>query len=119
MVSAVVLAAVGLFGIIAHAVARRTREIGIRIALGADPAALTRAILTQSARLVVVGCAIGLVTAYAAGSALTKIVYGVSATDPVSLAVSVVPLFATALPASAVPVRRALRVDPMDTLRAE
>lgn len=119
MVSAVVLAAVGLFGIIAHAVARRTREIGIRIALGADPAALTRAILTQSARLVVVGCAIGLVTAYAAGSAPTKIVYGVSATDPVSLAVSVVPLFATALPASAVPVRRALRVDPMDTLRAE
>ena len=119
MVSAVVLAAVGLFGIIAHAVARRTREIGIRIALGADPAALTRAILTQSARLVVVGCAIGLVTAYAAGSAPPKIVYGVSATDPVSLAVSVVPLFATALPASAVPVRRALRVDPMDTLRAE
>ena len=118
-VLAVVLAAVGLFGIIAHAVARRTREIGIRMALGADPAALTRTIVMQSARLVVAGCAIGLVTAYAAGSALTKIVYGVSATDPVSLVLSVVLLFATALLASVVPVRRALRVDPMDTLRAE
>jgi len=118
-VLAVVLAGVGLFGIIAHAVARRTREIGIRVALGADPAALTRAIVTQSARLVGVGCAIGLVTAFAAGSALTKIVYGVSATDPLSLAVSVVLLLAIALLASVVPVRRALRVDPMDTLRAE
>src|SRR5205814_5992709 len=116
---AVVLAAVGLFGIIAHAVARRTREIGIRVALGADPSALTRAIVSQSARLVALGCAIGLVTAYAAGSTLTKIVYGVSATDPASLAVSVVLLFAVALLASVIPVRRALRVDPMDTLRAE
>jgi hypothetical protein len=118
-VLAVILAAVGLFGIIAHAVARRTREIGIRVALGANPVALTRAIVSQSARLVALGCAIGLVTAYAAGSTLTKIVYGVSATDPASLAVSVVLLFAVALLASVIPVRRVLRVDPMDTLRAE
>jgi len=118
-VLAVLLAAVGLFGIIAHAVARRTREIGIRVALGADPATLTRAIVAQSVHLAALGCAIGLVTAYAAGSALTKIVYGVSATDPAALGVAVVVLVAIALLASVIPVRRALRVDPMDTLRSE
>jgi len=73
----------------------------------------------DSVRLAAVGCAIGLVTAYGAGSALTKLVYGVSATDPAALGVSVVLLFAIALLASVIPVRRALRVDPMDTLRAE
>jgi putative ABC transport system permease protein len=116
---AVGLSAVGLFGIVAFAVARGTREIGIRVALGADSAALTRAILGQSLKLVAVGCAIGLLGAYGAARALTALVYGVSATDPVALGGAVLLLAVVALAASAVPVRRALRIDPMDTLRAE
>jgi putative ABC transport system permease protein len=116
---AVALAAVGLFGIIAHAVTRRTREIGIRVALGAEPAALARTIVGQSVRLVVVGCAIGLVAAKTAGSLLSKLVYGVNGTDLLALGGSVAILVAIALGASVIPVRRALRVDPMEALRSE
>jgi putative ABC transport system permease protein len=118
-VLAVGLAAVGLFGIVAFAVARRTREIGIRVALGADPAVLTRTILGQSLRLVAVGCAIGVLGAFGATRGLTALVYGVSPTDPAALGGAVVLLTAVALAACAVPVRRALRVDPTDALRAE
>jgi ABC-type antimicrobial peptide transport system permease subunit len=116
---AVVLAAVGLFGIIEHAVARRTREIAIRVALGADPAVLTRTILQQSLRLLLVGCAVGLVAAYLAGHGLTTILYGVQPMDPLALGFAMVVLTAIALGASALPVRRALQVDPMETLRSE
>ncbi|HEY2851484.1 MAG TPA: ADOP family duplicated permease [Gemmatimonadaceae bacterium] len=116
---AVVLAAVGLFGIIEHAVARRTREIAIRVALGADPAVLTRTILRQSLRLLVVGCGVGLATAYAAGRGLTTFLYGVQPLDPVALGIAITVLTAIALGASALPVRHALRVDPMETLRSE
>lgn len=116
---AVVLAAVGLFGIVAFAVARRTREIGIRVALGADPMMLTRTILGRSLRLVAVGCAIGLVGAYASARALTALLYQVSPTDPVALGGAIALLTAVALAASAIPVRRALRIDPTETLRAE
>ena len=116
---AVALSAIGLFGIVAFAVARRTREIGIRVALGADPSRLTRTILGQSLWLVACGCAIGLVGAYAASRALTTLVYGVSPTDPVALAGAVGFLALVAIAASAIPVRRALLVDPVDTLRAE
>ena len=116
---AVALAAVGLFGIVAFSVARRTREIGIRVALGADPAALTRTILGQSLRLVAAGCALGLLGAFVAAQALRALVYEVSPTDPVALGGAVMLLTVVALAASAVPVRRALRVDPTDTLRAE
>ncbi|HEY5059886.1 MAG TPA: FtsX-like permease family protein, partial [Gemmatimonadaceae bacterium] len=101
------------------AVARRTREIGIRVALGADAAALTRAILGQSLKLVAVGCAIGLLGAYCASRALTTLVYSVSPTDPVALGGAVVLLAVVALAASAVPMRRALSIDPTQTLRAE
>jgi putative ABC transport system permease protein len=118
-VLAVALAAVGLFGIIAHLVARRTREIGIRVALGADPVALTKTIVGQSVRLVGLGCGLGLVAAYAAASTLAKVVPGVSGTEPVALIGSVMILIITAVSASVIPVRRALRVDPIDTLRIE
>jgi putative ABC transport system permease protein len=116
---AVALAAVGLFGIIAHTVARRTREIGIRVALGADSAGVTRMVLTQTIRLVVVGCGVGLVSAYAARSTLSTVVYGLTGTDPLALGGSVLIVLVVALCASVVPVRRALRVDPMNALRAE
>jgi putative ABC transport system permease protein len=116
---AVALAAVGLFGIIAHTVARRTRDIGIRVALGADSAGVTRLILAQSLRLVVVGCGIGLVTAYAVRSTLSTVVFGLTGVDPLALGGAVVVVLVIALCASIIPVRRAVRVDPMDTLRSE
>ena len=116
---AVLLAAVGLFGILAHAVARRNREIGIRIALGADPIRLTRSILRQTLQLVVVGCLFGLATTFAASRMLTTLVFGVRPVDPAALGAALVVLLVIGLTASVIPVRRALGVDPMDTLRAE
>jgi predicted permease len=116
---ALVLTAVGLFGIVAFAVARRTREIGIRVALGADPASLTRSILGQSLTLAAIGCAIGLAGAYAAARGLSSLVYHVRPTDPVSFSGAVVLMIVVATTAAALPVRQALRVDPADTLRAE
>ena len=116
---AVALAAVGLFGIIAHTVARRTREIGIRVALGADASGVTRMILAQSARLLAIGCGVGIVVAYAVRSTLSTVVFGLTGTDPLALGGSVVVVLIVALGASIIPVRRALRVDPMDTLRTE
>jgi ABC-type antimicrobial peptide transport system permease subunit len=114
---AVVLAAIGLFGIVSFAVTRRTREIGIRVALGAEPATLIRTILGQTARLVAVGSGIGVIGAFAAGQALTAILYGVRPNDPAALAAAVVLLGVIALVASAIPVRRALRIDPTEALR--
>jgi predicted permease len=118
-VLAVSLAAVGLFGIIAHSVARRTREIGIRVALGADTAGVTRMILSQTIRLVAVGCGLGIVAAYGARSMLSTVVHGLTGTDPAALGGSIVIILIVALCASVIPVRRAIRVDPMDTLRTE
>jgi ABC-type antimicrobial peptide transport system permease subunit len=100
-------------------VARRTRDIGIRVALGADSAGVTRLILAQSLRLVVVGCGIGLVTAYAVRSTLSTVVFGLTGVDPLALGGAVVVVLVIALCASIIPVRRAVRVDPMDTLRSE
>jgi putative ABC transport system permease protein len=116
---AIVLAAVGLFGIVAFGVTRRTREIGIRVTLGADPAALARMILGQTVRLVGIGCVIGLVGAFAASRGLESLVYGVSATDPLSIIGAIVLLAIIGVVASAFPVRRALGVDPTVALRAE
>lgn len=116
---ALLLAAVGLFGILAHAVARRTREIGIRIALGADPIRLTKSILRQSLQLVVIGCIFGVASTLAAARLLTTLVFGVKPMDPGALGAAMVVLLLIAVTASVVPVRRALRVDPMDALRAE
>jgi ABC-type antimicrobial peptide transport system permease subunit len=116
---AVLLAAVGLFGILAHAVARRTREIGIRIALGADPARLTRSILRQSLQLVVVGCLLGLLITLGAARLLTVLVFDVRPLDPAGLGAAIVVLLFIALLAAAIPVRRAIRIDPMNTLRTE
>jgi putative ABC transport system permease protein len=116
---ALLLTAVGLFGIVAFAVARRTREIGIRVALGADPASLTRSILGQSLKLAAIGCAIGLAGAYGAARGLSALVYHVPPTDPVSFGGAVALMTVVAVIAAAFPVRQALRVDPTDSLRAE
>jgi ABC-type antimicrobial peptide transport system permease subunit len=113
------LTAVGLFGIVAFAVARRTREIGIRVALGADPASLARAILGQSLKLAAVGCAIGLAGSYAAARGLSALVFHIRPTDPLSLGGAIALMTIVAVTAAAFPVREALRVDPVETLRSE
>jgi putative ABC transport system permease protein len=116
---AVALAAVGLYGVIAYAVTQRTREIGVRVALGADPRAVMRLVLTDSARLVLLGGVLGLVGAYAVTRGLATFLYQLSPTDPLAFGGAVLVLVTVALSASLVPVRRAIRVDPVDALRAD
>jgi len=116
---ALLLTAIGLFGIIAFAVSRRTREIGIRVALGANAATLTRSILGHSLKLAAVGCAMGLAGAYSAARGLSSLVYHVRPTDPTSVVAAIGLMAIVAVAAAAVPVRQALSIDPADTLRTE
>ena len=115
-----VLASVGLYGVLAYAVSRRVREIGVRMALGASPPQVLRVVLTQSMMLVGVGVAIGLALAMVATKPLASFLSSrVSVTDPITLGAVVVVLGMTGLAAAFVPARRALRVDPMTALRYE
>lgn len=116
---ALVLSAVGLYGVISYTAQTRTREFGIRLALGAPPAELLRLVMRQGAALAAVGLSIGLAVALAASRVLSTLLFGVSPTDvPTFLAVSGL-LLIVALAASAVPARRAVKVDPIETLRQE
>jgi len=113
------LAAVGLYGVLAYSVARRTREIGIRMALGAQIADVTRLILRQGLVLVAVGGVIGIAVALATGRVLRAYLFGVSSTDPVTFIAVGLLLGAVALFACWLPARRATRVNPMEALRYE
>ena len=114
---ALLLAAVGLYGVLAHAVAQRRGEIGIRIALGATPRQVTRLVVGQGVVLAMIGGAIGLIGSWWATRIVVKLLYGVTRTDPLSFAIGVVVLLGAALVACRVPARRALRVNPVDALR--
>jgi putative ABC transport system permease protein len=116
---ALVVSAAGLYAIIAYAVTQRTREIGVRIALGADQVAVARLVLGDSARLVTVGGCLGLLGAYAGTRVLGSFLYQVGPTDPTALGGAVLLLTVVALIATLVPMRRALRIDPMDALRTD
>jgi ABC-type antimicrobial peptide transport system permease subunit len=116
---ALLLAAVGLYGVIAYSVAQGTREIGIRMALGARPADVRRLVLSGGMKLAAVGLAVGLAGGLALGRVMQGILYGVSATDPFSFASAAVVLLGAAILASFLPARRATRVDPMLALRVE
>ena len=116
---ALVLACVGLYGIMAYNVARRTREIGIRMALGAEKRDVLRLVVGQGFRLVIIGLSVGVVGALGVTRFLSSLLYGVRPTDPLTfIAVSLI-FTAVALLASYVPARRAMRVDPMVALRYE
>jgi len=116
---ALVVAAAGLYGIIAYAVSQRTREIGVRVALGADSTAVARLVLGDSVRLLTAGCGVGLVSVYATSRLLSGFLYEVRPTDPTALLAAVALLAIVAFIATLVPIRRALGVDPMDALRAD
>jgi len=113
------LAAIGLYGVLAYSVARRTREIGIRMALGAQIGDVIRLILGQGLVLVAVGGVIGITVALAAGRVLRAYLFGVSSTDPVTFVAVALLLAAVALFACWLPARRAAKVDPMAALRCE
>ena len=116
---ALVLAAIGIYGIISYAVKRRTREIGIRMALGARPADVQRLVVGQGMRMAVIGLAVGVVAALATTRLMSRLLYGVSATDPVTFAVIALLLVGVAFVASWVPARRALAMDPTTSLRSD
>ena len=116
---ALVLAAIGIYAIMSYAVAARTREIGIRIALGAQRQSVVRMVVGQVIRLVIAGAAIGLAGALAVGRLIASVLVGTQPTDPRAL-LSVSLLLATvALVAAYLPARRASRIDPVIALRGE
>ncbi len=117
--AALSLAAVGLFGVMAAAVRQRTREIGVRIALGATPARVSGLVLGRALVIAGAGAVVGLLAALASTRALQSLLYSVSPTDPLTLAVVLVLLLFVAMLAAYLPARRAQRVDPIVALRAE
>ncbi len=116
---ALLLALSGIYGVIGHAVAQRTREIGIRMALGAARQDVLRLILGEGGKLALAGVAIGLGASYLITQFLRSLLYGITPTDPLTFTVVALLLLATALVACWIPARRASRVDPMIALRAE
>jgi predicted permease len=116
---ALVLAGVGLYGVIAYSVSRRTREIGIRVALGARPAAVVSLIMRQGLTVAAVGLTLGTLLAIAATRALAGMLYGVSLADPIAWLTAGAALLGAATLANLLPARRAARVDPSVALRSE
>jgi putative ABC transport system permease protein len=113
------LAAIGIYGVTAYAVSRRTREIGIRIALGADSAMVIRLVLKQGLVLAGIGIALGLAIAAAGSRLLESLLFGISGLDPLTFGATCVLFAAVTLVASYIPARRASSVDPMRALRNE
>jgi ABC-type antimicrobial peptide transport system permease subunit len=111
------LASVGLYGVMAYSVNRRQRELGLRMALGAEQAEVLRLVLRQGMTLVGIGIAVGLVISLLVGRALSRMLFGISAADPISLAGASVILIAVAALACYFPARSASQVDPMVALR--
>ena len=118
-VLALVLAAVGIYGVMSHVVAGRTREIGLRMALGAQFADVRGLILRQGMLLAAIGSGVGLIIAFGGARLMKSLLYGVSASDPVTFSFVAMVLLGVALLACWIPARRATRIDPMIALRAE
>ena len=118
-VLAAILTLVGLYGLIAYTVTRRTNEIGIRMALGADRTAIARLILRETSVLLAIGAAVGVVLALAGGRAASTLLFGVRPYDPLALLLALLALAAIAFIASYAPARRATRIEPVTALRTD
>jgi putative ABC transport system permease protein len=116
---ALAMSCLGLYGVVSYMVSQRTRELGVRVALGATRASVMRLVVGHGARLVVIGIVSGLVVAYFAVRILGTQLYGVQATDTATFGLVALGLAAVALIAAAIPSRRATRVDPIIAMRAE
>ena len=116
---AVVMTAIGLFGVIAYTVSQRTHEIGVRMALGARRSDVLRIVMSQGLRLTAIGLGIGLCVAFGASRLLAPLLYGIGANDPATMTVVALGLAAIALSACYLPARKAMRVDPSVALRYE
>jgi putative ABC transport system permease protein len=114
---ALILAAAGIYGVMAHSVAHRTREIGIRMALGAQAIDVLKLIVRQGMKLVLIGMAIGSAGAFAVTRSMSSLLYGISATDPVTFIGIAALLAVVALLACFIPARRATKLDPTIALR--
>ena len=116
---ALVMAAAGLYGVISYTVAQRTQEIGVRVALGAEPRSVVRMVAVEGVRLTAIGMAIGTIAALLVSRAMRSVLFGVSAADPVTDAGVVLLFAATAWAALVVPAHRASTIDPIAALRQE
>ncbi len=118
-VASLLLAAIGVYGVLAYWVTQRTREIGVRIALGAEPLTITRMVVASGARMVILGAAAGLAAALALSGLMKSLLFGIGPRDPLTFVAAPVIFVVVALVAAYVPARRAARVSPMEALRAE
>jgi ABC-type antimicrobial peptide transport system permease subunit len=116
---ALLLSVVGVYGVMAYSVSRRTRELGIRIALGAPRSMVIQSVLRHAARLAIVGTAVGVVAALLLARLIGGLLYGVGAADPLTFIVVPAALVVAALAASYLPARRAAAVNPLVALRSE
>jgi predicted permease len=116
---ALLLAAIGLYGLMSYSIATRTREIGVRLALGARPARVVRMVLASAVRMVALGVIIGLPLALLSSRLLTRLIFGVTSTDPATIVTAVAILVTVGIAAAALPARRAAAVDPVTSMHVE
>ena len=116
---ALLLASLGIYGVLANSVAQRTQEIGVRLALGARPGQVLAPVVGQGLRLTMIGLALGFAAALAVSRLLTGLLFGINATDPLTFLAVALLLTLVAMAACYIPARRAMRVDPIVALKYE